>query len=62
MVRTPAINALPQSPAVMLRTAMCAATRLDEQAVSIAAAGPRRPKVYDSRPAATDSAEPARYR
>ncbi len=37
--------------------AECIATREEEQAVSTVAAGPRRSKVYDRRPDATDRAD-----
>ena len=39
--------------------AKCAATREDEQAVSIAMQGPRKPKIYDIQPHATETATPA---
>jgi hypothetical protein len=55
---TPATKAEPQPPRTSSPAAKCAATRLLLQAVSMEAAGPRRPKVKARRPAATLMAEP----
>ncbi len=40
------------------RAARCSDTSEEEQAVSIATAGPSKPNVYDTRPAATLTAPP----
>jgi hypothetical protein len=55
----PAAAALAMAPDLRLSAAVCAATREDEQAVSMAREGPFSPKAYDSLPAATDRLTPA---
>ena len=47
---TPATSPAPDSLSDTRCSARCAATRLDEHAVSTLIAGPRRPKVNDNRP------------
>jgi len=60
MALTPAAIATSDSRERRLWTARCTATRLDEQAVSIAIAGPWNPKTYARRPAAKFSELPVR--
>jgi hypothetical protein len=55
----PAAAALAIAPDFKLSAAVCAATREEEQAVSMAREGPFRPNAYDRRPAATDRLTPA---
>jgi hypothetical protein len=54
----PAAAALAMAPDFRLSAAVCAATRDDEQAVSMAREGPLSPKAYDSLPAATERLTP----
>ena len=58
MALTPPTKAASHSSAQMLRTAMDSATNDDEQAVSTARLGPRRPSTYDTRPASAFSVLP----
>jgi hypothetical protein len=57
---TPPASATSQSPACRPRTAWWTATRLDEQAVFTAIAGPRSPNAYATRPGMNDPSEPVR--
>ncbi len=60
--KAPEATAVPQVKARILSRARWAPTRLDEQAVSTATAGPVKPTLYATRPGATLAAEPAQQR